>query len=119
MTTPDQMVNGGLGLEGRDLQRCVFPMHVTTDMLRWQIKNRLEGNKRFPVVLMLEPLYTCNLACLGCTPERHTGDIRNRLSLEQCVQALDDVRRARPFDLWGRTDNLPGAGPARPGGHRA
>ncbi|HUM10281.1 MAG TPA: adenosyl-hopene transferase HpnH [Myxococcaceae bacterium] len=67
-----------------------FPLHVTTDMMRWQIKNKVRGNKRFPVVLMLEPLYTCNLACLGCTPERHTGDIRNRLSLEQCIQALDE-----------------------------
>jgi hopanoid biosynthesis associated radical SAM protein HpnH len=67
-----------------------FPLHITTDMMRWQLKNRLKGNKRFPVVLMLEPLYTCNLACLGCTPERHTGDIRNRLSLDQCVQALDE-----------------------------
>ncbi|MGH7822138.1 MAG: adenosyl-hopene transferase HpnH [Candidatus Binatia bacterium] len=67
-----------------------FPMHVTTDMMKWQVKNRLKGNERFPVVLMLEPLYTCNLACVGCTPERHTGDIRNRLSLEQCVQAIDE-----------------------------
>jgi len=66
-----------------------FPMHVTTDMARWQVKNKLKGNKRYPVVLMLEPLYTCNLACLGCTPERHTGDIRERLSLDQCVEALE------------------------------
>ena len=68
-----------------------FPLHITTDMAKWQLKNRLQGNDRFPVVLMLEPLYTCNLACIGCTPERHTGDIRNRLSLEQCLEAVDQA----------------------------
>jgi hopanoid biosynthesis associated radical SAM protein HpnH len=48
-----------------------------------------QGNKRYPLVLMLEPLYTCNLACLGCSTERHTGKLRDRLSVEQCLQAVD------------------------------
>jgi hopanoid biosynthesis associated radical SAM protein HpnH len=65
-------------------------MHITTDMLKWQVKNRLAGHERYPVVLMLEPLYTCNLACVGCTPERHTGDIRERLSLDECLQAVEE-----------------------------
>lgn len=67
-----------------------YPLHVTTDMIKWQMKNKLQGRKRYPVVLMLEPLYTCNLACVGCTPERHTGDLKDRLSLEQCLQAVDE-----------------------------
>ncbi len=44
-----------------------FPLHITTDAIKHQITNGLKGNKRYPMVLMLEPLYTCNLACLGCT----------------------------------------------------
>jgi hopanoid biosynthesis associated radical SAM protein HpnH len=68
-----------------------FPLHVITDMMKWQGKNKLQGRARYPVVLMLEPLYTCNLACVGCTPERHTGDLRDRLSLEQCIQAVDET----------------------------
>ena len=56
-----------------------YPLHVTTDMMKWQAKNKLQGRKRYPVVLMLEPLYTCNLACVGCTPERHSGDLKDRL----------------------------------------
>ena len=67
-----------------------FPLHITTDMLKWQLKNKLQGRQRYPVVLMLEPLYTCNLACVGCTPERHMGDIKDRLSLEQSLQAVDE-----------------------------
>ena len=39
---------------------------------------------------MLEPLYTCNLACIGCAVERHTGKLKDRLSLERCLQAADD-----------------------------
>jgi hopanoid biosynthesis associated radical SAM protein HpnH len=39
---------------------------------------------------MLEPLYTCNLACIGCAVERHTGKLADRLPLEACLQAVDD-----------------------------
>jgi hopanoid biosynthesis associated radical SAM protein HpnH len=66
-----------------------FPLHVTTDMMKWQVKNKIAGRKRYPVVLMLEPLYTCNLACVGCTPERHQGELKDRLSLDQCIEAID------------------------------
>ena len=68
-----------------------FPLHITTDMVKWQIKNWRQGRKRYPVVLMLEPLYTCNLACVGCTPERHTGDLKDRLTVEECFQAVDEA----------------------------
>ena len=67
-----------------------FPIHITTDMIRHQAKNALRGRRRFPFVLMLEPLYACNLACIGCAVERHTGKLRDRVSLERCLQAADD-----------------------------
>jgi hopanoid biosynthesis associated radical SAM protein HpnH len=59
-------------------------------MIRHQVKNARQGNKRYPFVLMLEPLYTCNLACLGCAVERHTGKLADRLPPEVCLQAVDD-----------------------------
>ena len=52
-----------------------FPLHIATDMMKWQLKNWWAGKARVPVVLMLEPLHTCNLACIGCSPERYTGDL--------------------------------------------
>ena len=67
-----------------------FPLHVTTDVIKQQIRQGLKGNTRYPFVLMLEPLYTCNLACLGCSIERHTGKLEDRLTLEQCLKAVDD-----------------------------
>ena len=68
-----------------------FPVHIMTDMLRWKLRNWARGNRRYPYVLMLEPLHTCNLACLGCSPERYSGDLKDRLSLEQCLAAVDDA----------------------------
>jgi hopanoid biosynthesis associated radical SAM protein HpnH len=68
-----------------------FPAHITTDAIKHQLRNGLKGNKRYPMVLMLEPLYTCNLACIGCALERHTGKIEDRLALEKCIQAVEDT----------------------------
>ena len=66
-----------------------FPVHMMTDTIRNQVKNAIRGNKRFPFVLMLEPLYTCNLACIGCAVERHTGKLKDRLPLEKCIEAVE------------------------------
>ncbi len=67
-----------------------FPLHITTDMIKHQVRHAAKRNRRYPFVLMLEPLYTCNLACLGCSTERYTGKIEDRLPLETCLQAVDD-----------------------------
>lgn len=67
-----------------------FPLHITTGAIQHQVTNALKGHKRYPMVLMLEPLYTCNLACLGCATERHTGRLEDRLPVEKCLQALED-----------------------------
>src|SRR4051812_37819351 len=45
-------------------------------------------HKRFPLVMMLEPLHACNLTCTGCGRIReYESTIRERLSLEQCLKA--------------------------------
>jgi len=67
-----------------------FPLHITTDMIWHQLKQAARGNRRFPFVLMLEPLYACNLACVGCSTERHTGKLADRLPLEACLKAADE-----------------------------
>ena len=66
-----------------------FPLHMTTDMIGYQIKQAVHGRKRYPFVLMLEPLYTCNLACIGCSTERHTGKLADRLPIEACLDAVE------------------------------
>ncbi len=67
-----------------------MPLHIATDMVKHQLRQSWRGNKRYPFVMMLEPLYTCNLACLGCAVERHTGKLKDRLPVATCLQALDD-----------------------------
>jgi hopanoid biosynthesis associated radical SAM protein HpnH len=67
-----------------------FPLHITTDNIQLQMAQARKGNKRYPMVLMLEPLYTCNLACLGCSTERHTGKLKDRLPVWKCLQAVEE-----------------------------
>lgn len=58
---------------------------------KYIIKQRLKGNKRYPLVLMLEPLFQCNLACAGCGKIDFPKPIlQKRLSLEDCLQAVDE-----------------------------
>src|SRR5690349_5455633 len=48
-------------------------------------------SKRFPLVMMLEPLHACNLTCTGCGRIReYESSIRERLTLEQCLRAVDE-----------------------------
>jgi len=55
------------------------------------LRQRLKGNTKFPLVLELEPLYQCNLACAGCGKIQHPNDIlARRLSVEECVAAVEE-----------------------------
>ena len=55
------------------------------------LKQQLSGRKRYPLVLMLEPLFRCNLACAGCGKIDYPNEILNqRLSVEQCMEAIDE-----------------------------
>ncbi len=57
----------------------------------YMLKQRLMGNERFPLVLMLEPLFRCNLACAGCGKIDYPDEILNkRLSLKECLDAVDE-----------------------------
>ena len=54
-------------------------------------KQHLTGVKRYPLVLMLEPLFRCNLACSGCGKIDYPDEILNqRLSYDQCMEAIDE-----------------------------
>jgi hopanoid biosynthesis associated radical SAM protein HpnH len=55
------------------------------------IKQKLAGRKRYPLVLMLEPLFRCNLACAGCGKIDYPDPILNRrLSVQECLDAVDE-----------------------------
>jgi hopanoid biosynthesis associated radical SAM protein HpnH len=55
------------------------------------VAQRLKGRKRFPLVLMLEPLFRCNLACQGCGKIQHPTEIlKQNLSPEACFAAVEE-----------------------------
>ena len=55
------------------------------------LKQRLLRRERYPLVLMLEPLFRCNLACPGCGKIDYPDAILNRrLSVEECIEAVED-----------------------------
>ena len=56
----------------------------------YTLKNHIKGGK-YPLVLMLEPLLRCNLACPGCGKIDYPDAILNqRLSFDQCMDAIDE-----------------------------
>src|SRR3954468_13419707 len=55
------------------------------------LKQKLKGVKKYPLVLMLEPLFRCNLACAGCGKIDYPEDILDRrLSVAECLDAVDE-----------------------------
>jgi len=55
------------------------------------VKQHLMGVRRYPLVLMLEPLFRCNLACAGCGKIDYPDPILNqRLSVKECLDAVDE-----------------------------
>ncbi len=72
--------------------RMRFPLTLTTDMAAYMARKMLAGEKRFPLVLMLEPLHACNLTCTGCGRIReYSTHISERLSLEECLASVDEA----------------------------
>ena len=60
-------------------------------MARYIIGQKLKGVKRYPLVLMLEPLFRCNLACAGCGKIDYPEEILDkRLSVADCMAAIDE-----------------------------
>ncbi len=58
---------------------------------RYILEQKLKRNRRYPLVLMLEPLFQCNLACAGCGKIDYPDDIlRKRVSVEDALAAVDE-----------------------------
>ena len=68
-----------------------IPLQQAARIGAYVAKQTLMRNKRYPLVLMLEPLFRCNLACAGCGKIDYPDSILNqRLSYDQCMRAMDE-----------------------------
>ncbi len=67
------------------------PLHQKIRVGTYVAMQHLKGVKRYPLVLMLEPLFRCNLACAGCGKIDYPDPILNqRLSVKECLEAVDE-----------------------------
>jgi hopanoid biosynthesis associated radical SAM protein HpnH len=67
------------------------PISQAWTVASYVLKQKLKGRKQYPLVLMLEPLYRCNLACAGCGKIQYPAHVLKReLSPEECFQAVDE-----------------------------
>ena len=68
-----------------------LPVSQMWAVASYVVKQRLAGRKRYPLVLMLEPLFRCNLACAGCGKIQYPAQIlRKHLTVEQCLAAVEE-----------------------------
>jgi hopanoid biosynthesis associated radical SAM protein HpnH len=68
-----------------------IPLSQALAIGAYVVRQHLSGQKRYPLVLMLEPLFRCNLACAGCGKIDYPGKILDqRLSVADCMQAIDE-----------------------------
>jgi hopanoid biosynthesis associated radical SAM protein HpnH len=66
----------------------MVPMNQVLKVGAYVVKNHITGVKRYPMVLMLEPLFRCNLACQGCGKIDYPSDILNqRISVADAIEA--------------------------------
>lgn len=67
------------------------PLSQAWTVASYVLRNQLRGRRRYPLVLMLEPLFRCNLACAGCGKIQYPKDILKRhLAPEECFRAVDE-----------------------------
>ncbi|MFZ0340248.1 MAG: adenosyl-hopene transferase HpnH [Terracidiphilus sp.] len=67
------------------------PISQMWTVATYVLKKKLTGRKRYPLVLMLEPLFRCNLACAGCGKVQYPPHIlKKQLSPEECFRAIEE-----------------------------
>ncbi|HQU16722.1 MAG: hopanoid biosynthesis associated radical SAM protein HpnH [Chromatiales bacterium 21-64-14] len=67
------------------------PLHQQIRVGAYVIRQKVRGARRYPLVLMLEPLFRCNLECAGCGKIDYPEEILDRrLSVAECLEAVDE-----------------------------
>src|SRR6266705_2795412 len=68
-----------------------IPIAQIWTVATYVLRQKLARRRRYPLVLMLEPLFRCNLACAGCGKIQYPPHIlKKNLSSEECFKAVDE-----------------------------
>ena len=88
------------------------PLSQMMTVATYVLRQRLAGRARYPLVLMLEPLFRCNLACAGCGKIQYPAQIlKKHLTVEQCLAAVDECGAPMVSIPGGEPLMYPGIGP--------
>src|ERR671927_1109147 len=67
------------------------PLRQSLRLAAYLARQRLRRRERFPLLVELEPLYQCNLACAGCGKIQHPDHVlRRRMPVDQAVAAIEE-----------------------------
>ncbi|MBA3517832.1 MAG: adenosyl-hopene transferase HpnH [Rhizobiales bacterium] len=68
-----------------------IPVRQVAKIGGYIVRQHLAGRKKYPLVMMLEPLFRCNLACAGCGKIDYPDEILNkRISVADALHAAEE-----------------------------
>jgi hopanoid biosynthesis associated radical SAM protein HpnH len=68
-----------------------MPFHLTVKLGTYLMKQKIRGVEKFPLLVELEPLFACNLACGGCGKIQHPASmLKQRMPVEQALAAVEE-----------------------------
>src|ERR1700733_15096765 len=68
-----------------------LPLHLSIKLGTHLMKMKLRGVQKFPMIVEVEPLFACNLACAGCGKIQHpASELKRRMPVEQAVAAVEE-----------------------------
>src|SRR4026209_2102392 len=75
----------------RSLTGDMVPISQMVTVASYVLTQKLKGNNKYPLVLMLEPLFRCNLECAGCGKIQFPEEtLKKRLSVKECIDAVEE-----------------------------
>src|SRR5215471_19856350 len=81
-----------IGINSQEFRLMRIPLKQMVDLGRYIRGKKRVGEKYFPLVLMLEPLHACNLACIGCGRiVEYKDTIRDQMPLEEALGAAEEA----------------------------
>jgi hopanoid biosynthesis associated radical SAM protein HpnH len=68
-----------------------MPLHLTVKLGTYLMKQKIMRVEKYPLIMELEPLFACNLACAGCGKIQHPASVlKQRMPVEQAVAAVEE-----------------------------
>jgi hopanoid biosynthesis associated radical SAM protein HpnH len=68
-----------------------MPLHLTVKLGTYLMKQKIRRVEKYPLIMELEPLFACNLACAGCGKIQHPASVlKQRMPVEQAVAAVEE-----------------------------